>query len=152
MYTEECKLERSVYSKAETCAFARTMNVQHSNVQSIAFYVHCCCLESIACACGVKSGGKGKHPCINVECMLFFCFLTCRKCQEEKLFAVFFFFLVFVDGLHVKMQLSVAFLVYFLACQKSLPSSAGKKVIQFPSPHSVNLIRKKKQKKIRRKN
>ena len=34
-------------------------------------------------------------------------------------------------------------IVYFLACQESLPRSAGKKVIQFPSPHSGDGIRKK---------
>ena len=36
------------------------------------------------------------------------------------------------------------FFVYFLSCQESLPRSAGKKGIQFPSPHSGNWIKKTK--------
>ena len=57
-------------------------------------------------------GGAGKRPWIHVECMLFFCFLPCRKCHEEKLFVVVFL-LVFVDGLHVNMQVGVAYLFTF---------------------------------------
>ena len=79
------------------------MRVQHSNMQSIAFYVHCCCLGSIASACGVKlgggggGGGAGNRPCIHVECMLLFVFFLAGNVKKRNCLLLFSYWFLLMD-------------------------------------------------------
>ena len=99
--------------------------------------------QSLALGGGGGGGGQVNAPA-SMWSACFFCFLPCRKCQEEKLFVVVFF-LVFVDGLHVNMQVGVAYLFTFRhvksCCHVHLEES---------SPDSISTLRELNQNELKK--
>ena len=75
------------------------------------------------------------HPC-GVHAFFFFSSLQEMSRRETACCCFLIGFCWYASGCY--------FFVYFLSCQESLPRSAGKKGIQFPSPHSGNWIKKTK--------
>ena len=93
------------------CICANNESATNSNVQNIAFYVHCCCLGSIASACGVKLGAQVNAPASMWSACIFLLSFLQEMSRRETVCCCLL--LVFVDRLHVNMQVGVAYLFTF---------------------------------------